>query len=93
LPVTRRRSGTTNPYACASRALASRSDTNSISTRLATMPLVTEIRLHRLRDRRAQRQPTRQPNGEHTGYRERPTISDTNSTSDSPTVDDVGGKH
>jgi hypothetical protein len=47
--------------ACASRAAARGSDTNSISTRVATVPLasLTEIQPHRLRDRRAQRQPTR----------------------------------
>jgi hypothetical protein len=73
LPVTRRRSGTAIPYACASRALASRSPTNSISTRLATVSLVglTEIQVHRLRDRRAQRQPARARTPAQTGDQRR----------------------
>src|SRR5207247_258485 len=80
LPVTRRRSGANTEYACASRAPASRSPTNSISTRLATAPPARsgEIRADRLRGRRAQRlasrtrvraqpadQRRRQPDGEH----------------------------
>ena len=61
LPVTRRRSGANITYACASRASASRSPTNSISTRLATGPLagLIEIPAHRRGRRRAQRQTTR----------------------------------
>jgi hypothetical protein len=76
----RRRSGTAIAYACTSRAPASRSDTNSISTRSATvsLPAMTEIQTHRLRDGRAQRllarvrplaqprdQRRRQPDREH----------------------------
>src|SRR5207245_2582060 len=61
LLLTRRRSGTAIAYACANRAPASLSDTNSISTRLATVSLVglIEIAPHRLRQRRAERLPAR----------------------------------
>jgi hypothetical protein len=57
----RLRSGTTNVYTCASRAPASLSAANSISTRLATVPLVSpiEVQPHNLRDRRAQCLPDR----------------------------------
>jgi hypothetical protein len=59
--LTRRRSGTTIVYACANRAPASLSDTNSISTRLATVSLVGLIEMtpHCIRHGRAQRLPAR----------------------------------